>query len=43
MAQMFDNYKSYSRDFGDSYQLTNYILDSGATYHMTLHVYSWEP
>ena len=35
MARMSDNDKSSSRDFGDIYQLTNWILDSGATCHMT--------
>ena len=38
MARMSDNDKSLSRDFGDSLQLTNWILDSGATCHMTPHV-----
>ena len=35
MAQMSGNNKMYSRYFGDSYQYTNWILDSGATCHMT--------
>ena len=32
---MSDNDECSSRDFGDSLQLTNWILDSGATCHMT--------
>ena len=32
---MSDNDKSLSRDFSDSSQLTNWILDSGETCHMT--------
>ena len=35
MARMSGNDKNYSRYFGDSSQLTNSILDSGATCHMT--------
>ena len=35
MARMSDNDESPSRDFGESSQLTNWILDSGATFHMT--------
>ena len=35
---MSGNYKSPDRHFGDSLQLTNWILNSGATYHMTPHV-----
>ena len=31
MAQIYDNDECSSRDFGDSSQLTNCILDSGAT------------
>ena len=34
MAHMYDNGKSPSRYFGDSSQLTNWILDSGAMCHM---------
>ena len=34
MARMYDNYEFPSRYFGDSSQLTNWILDSGATCHM---------
>ena len=32
---MSGNYEIPSGDFGDSSQLTNWILDSGATFHMT--------
>ena len=35
MARMSDKEKISSRDFGDSLQLINFILDSGATCHMT--------
>ena len=35
MAQMSGNEKRSSTDFGDSLQLTNWILDSGAKCHMT--------
>ena len=35
MARMSDNDESLSIDSGDSSQLTNWILYSGATCHMT--------
>ena len=35
MGRMSGNDESSSRDFGDLSQLTNWILDSGATCHMT--------
>ena len=35
MAFMSGNDKSYSRYFGDRSKLTNWVLDSGATCHMT--------
>ena len=35
MAYKYSNEKSHRRDFGDSSQLTNWILDSGATCPMT--------
>ena len=35
MARMYDNYECPSRNFGDSSLLTNCILDSGETCHMT--------
>ena len=34
MECIFGNEESSIRDFGDSLQLTNWILDSGATCHM---------
>ena len=35
MVSMSDNEESYSRYFGESLQLTNWILDSGEMCHMT--------
>ena len=35
MARMSNDDVSKNRDYGDSSQLTNWILDSGATCHMT--------
>ena len=35
MARMSSDDKRESKDYGDSSQLTNWILDSGATCHMT--------
>ena len=35
MAQMSNDEVSKNKDYGDSSQLTNWILDSGATCHMT--------
>ena len=35
MARMSSDDKHKSKDYGDSSQLTNWILDSGATCHMT--------
>ena len=34
MTRKSDNYESSSRYCGDSSQFTNWILDSGATFHM---------
>ena len=34
MVRMYGNDKISSRYFGDNVQLTNWILDSGATCHM---------
>ena len=34
MGRMSSNDEIYSRYFGDSLQLTNWILDPGATCHM---------
>ena len=36
MARMSGNDEQPTRTFGDSSQLTNWILDSGETCHMTL-------
>ena len=38
MSRISDNEKCPSRNFGDSLQLTNWILDPGAMYHMTTEV-----
>ena len=38
MACMSSNAESPRRYFGDSSQLTNFILDSGGTCHMTLEI-----
>ena len=35
MARMSSNDERKSKYYGDSLQLTNWILDSGATCHMT--------
>ena len=35
MARMSSNNERSSENYGDSLQLTNWILDSGATCHMT--------
>ena len=35
MARISSNDERSSEKYGDSSQLTNWILDSGATYHMT--------
>ena len=35
MAQMSNDDKRKNKDYGDSSQLTNWILDSGDTCHMT--------
>ena len=43
MARMSDNEKIPSRDFGDSSQLTNLILDSVSTCHMTPQVSAFIP
>ena len=40
---MSDNDECFSRDFGDSSQLTNYIIDSGATFNMTPQVSDFIP
>ena len=43
MAWMYGNDKIPSRNFGDSSQLTNWILDSGATCHMMPQVSDFIP
>ena len=43
MARMSGNDECPSGYFGDSSQLTNCILDSGATYHMTPEVQDFIP
>ena len=40
---MSDNDKCPSRSFVDSLKLTNWILDSGAMYHMTPEVLNFIP
>ena len=43
MARMSNDGVSKSKDYGDSSQLTNWILDSGATFHMTPEVTDFIP
>ena len=43
MARISGNDKYPSENFGDSSQLTNWILDSGATCHMTPEVSDFIP
>ena len=43
MARMSDNGKSPSRYFGDRWQLTNWILGSGAMFHMITQVSVFMP
>ena len=43
MAQMSSNDKRSIEKYGDSSQLTNWILDSGATYHMKQEVSDFIP
>ena len=43
MARMSSNDKRSSENYGDSSQLTNWILDSGATCHMTPEVSDFIP
>ena len=35
MELMSSDDKRESKDYSDSFQLTNWVLDSGATFHMT--------
>ena len=43
MARMYGNDECTSVNFGDIYQLTNWILDSGAICHMTPEVSDFIP
>ena len=43
MARMSNDDVSEKKDYGDSSQLTNWILDSGATCHMTPEVTDFIP
>ena len=43
MAFMSTNAESFRRDFGDSSQLTNWDLGSGATCHMTPYISDFIP
>ena len=43
MARMYTNAECPRRYFGDSSQLTNFILDSGATYHITPDILDFIP
>ena len=43
MARMSSDDKRERKDYGDSWQLTNRILDSGATCHMTPEVTDFIP
>ena len=43
MAQMFSNEELSSDKYGDSLKLTNWILDSGSTCHMTPEVSDFIP
>ena len=43
MARMYSDDKRKSVKYGDSLQLTNWILDSGATCHMTPEVSDFIP
>ena len=43
MAQMYSNEECLSENYGDSSQLTNWILDLGATCHMTPEVSDFIP
>ena len=43
MAKMSNDDVRENKDYGDSSQLTNWILDSGATCHMTLEVTDFIP
>ena len=42
-ARMSNDDKRENKDYGDSSQLTNWVLDSGATCHMTPEVTDFIP
>ena len=43
MAHMWGKEKISDRDFVYSLQLTNWVLDSGETRHMTPHIFGFIP
>ena len=43
MARMYSNVESPRRNYGDSLQLTNWILDSVTTCHMTPEISDFIP
>ena len=43
MERMYDNEKCPNKNFSDSLQLTNWILDSGATCHIMQTVSNFIP
>ena len=43
MAHIYTNVESPKRNYGDSLQLTNWILDSGETFHMTPDISNFIP
>ena len=43
MQHMSTNEESTGKDFGDSLKLTNWILDSGASFHMTPEISDFIP
>ena len=43
VARMFSNEKSSGKDFGDIFQLINWVLDSGAMCHVIIHVSDFFP
>ena len=43
MARMSSDDERETKEYGDSSQLTNWILDSGATYHMKPEVSDFIP
>ena len=43
MAHMYSNAESPERNYGDSSQLTNWILESGLTCHMKAEISDFRP